>query len=227
MARVALQARNSRELLEPLLEVGEPLESQNAKGSTKNFAGVKRNSTLNKNVLKIKRLALSDCLRNALNIYVMHLHLRVVRQISKRDPLVHILLTRNGILEQIRITKNVLYVIQNVLVIHLRSSLVLFEFYLLGYEHLVTLRVLKHRKATLADKVLVTVRQTVEAPLNVLASALPAHERWVSALLRVHRKVNATEGLVARSTLQRTGLTALGTWSRSHWSGNDHKCRSV
>ena len=91
---------------------------------------------------------------------------------------------------------------------------------LLGRELLVALHQIERFHARATDEVLAVVEQVVAALFRVLVSAHPAHERGVSALLRVQGEVPSAEGLVARSALQRTGLAAFGTWSRSHWSGN-------
>lgn len=54
--------------------------------------------------------------------------------------------------------------------------------------------------------------------LNVLPPAHAALEGRMLVLLRVQSEVPGAEKLVARHTLQRTHLAALGAESRSHWS---------
>ena len=88
------------------------------------------------------------------------------------------------------------------------------------YKSLVAFCRMERIQAVETEEVLTIGEQMESALLNILISALPAHERWMSALLRVQSEVLSAERLVARHALQTTSLAAFNTWSRSHWSGN-------
>ena len=66
VARVALQTRNSRELLESVLEIGEPPEPQDAKGSAEDLGRIERDSALDDPIFQIKPRTLSERSDNTL-----------------------------------------------------------------------------------------------------------------------------------------------------------------
>ena len=65
---VALQARNFSELLEPLLEVSELLESKDTDGTTENFAGVERDSAFDDPIFQIQLFTLPEHAYNPLGV---------------------------------------------------------------------------------------------------------------------------------------------------------------
>ena len=66
VARVALQARNSRELLESVLEIGEPPEPQDAKGSAEGLGRVEWDSAPDDPIFQIKPRTLPERSDNTL-----------------------------------------------------------------------------------------------------------------------------------------------------------------
>ena len=104
---------------------------------------------------------------------------------------------------------------------------VLLGVWLFRYESLVGFCGMERIQAVETEEVLTIGEQMESTLLNILISALPAHERWMSALFRVQGEVLSAEGLVARNAMQRTSLAAFNTWSRNHWSGNGRRCHFV
>lgn len=104
------------------------------------------------------------------------------------------------------------------MVVHLLNILNLLYFYLLLRKPLVGFCKIELLPAVQAEEVLATRSPVVPPVFNVLLPAHAALEGRMLVLLRVQSKMPGAEELVARHTLQRTHLAALGTESRSHWS---------
>ena len=63
---IALQTRNSCELLESVLEIGEPPEPQDAKGSAEDLGRIERDSALDDPIFQIKPRTLPERSDNTL-----------------------------------------------------------------------------------------------------------------------------------------------------------------
>ena len=103
MTCVKFHEWNSRELLKFLFKAIEPPESQNADGAAENLLRVERDSAANIIVLEVKQLAPLNYLSNALGIYIVLLHLRIVLQIRRHDSIILVLLARTWVLNQVRV----------------------------------------------------------------------------------------------------------------------------
>ena len=103
VARVTLQAQNSRELLELVFKVIDPPNSQDADGTAEDLARVERGSAANIIVLEVEQLAPLNYLSNALGAHVVLLHLRIVLQVRRHDSIILVLLARTWVLNQVRV----------------------------------------------------------------------------------------------------------------------------